>query len=396
MEIILAVEKEEEYQKLVYLMKCIEYMTDLKQKENFYRQIAMQFRELIDYKDSTLYADICLRLAKSSKKEYIQATYNDALLKKTKANKADDYKEAADLFKQIPGYKDADALALECDKISSIIMKKKSKRLFLEKFALTLSVIGLILLSRTSLVKYYMANVYMYVGSYPSAIERYEKLGAYRDSKERLIESRYLKAGEDAANKDYKAAAKEYAAIGDYKDSEKQLVSAQKNIIKSSKPGKKIKIGKHDWVILDVDDNKALLMKYSAVSERPFSSETANTTWENSTLREWLNSDFYNNSFSETERSNIQLTEVKNNDNMIYNTPGGKDTLDYIFILSIQEARDYSDLFPDFKSNTWLRSPGAYPNTAAFLSETGEVMDFGYIVTSNAFKVRPVMWYKLY
>lgn len=394
-EMILAIEKEEEYQKLIYLMKCIEFMTDFKQKTNFYRQTAMEFRELSNYKDSKLYADLCMQLVKKSKKDFKKITYNDAMLKKSKANKADDYKAAADVFRQVPGYKDADIMALECDKISSKIMNKEIKRLWIRKTIIVLSIIALIFLPRTSYARYYMANAYMYVGSYPSAIERYKKLASYKDSKERLIECRYLNASKDVANKNYKAAAKGYAAIGNYKDSEKQLVSVQQNIIRSSKLGGKIKIGKYDWIVLEVNDNKAFLMKNTSMNEMPFNTEAIETTWENSTLREWLNSDFFDNSFSDTEKANILLTDVKNSDNVTYNTPGGNDTSDYIFIFSIQEAKDYSYLFPEFKTNTWLRSSGAYPNTAAFLTENGVVMDYGYIVTCNNLKIRPVMWYLL-
>lgn len=122
---ILAIEKEEEYQKSLYLMKCIEFMTDFKQKTNFYRQTAAQFRGLLNYKDSEQYADLCMQLAKRSKKDFKKSTYNDAIIMKSRANNADAYKVTADLFRQVPGYKDADAMALECDKISSIIMNKE-------------------------------------------------------------------------------------------------------------------------------------------------------------------------------------------------------------------------------------------------------------------------------
>lgn len=391
----LSIKKEKEYQKLINLMKCFEYMTDFKQKSNFYKQTAMQFRELLNYKDSKLYVDLCMQLAKKSKKDYKKSTYDEAMLMKSKAYSANDYKAASDLFRKIPGYKDADALAMECDATGSTIMNKKLKKLWTRNIVIVLFVIALIFLPRTAHARYYMANTYMHVGSYPSAIERYKKLGAYKDSEERLKESHYLNATKEVENMNYKAAAKEYAAIGNYKDSERQLVLAQQNLIKSSKLGGKIKIGKYDWIILEVADDKAFLMKNTSINEMPFASEAIETTWENSALREWLNSDFYDNSFSDAEKANVALTEVKNSDNVIYNTSGGNDTSDFIFIFSIQEAKDYSYLFPDFKTNTWLRSPGAYPNTAAFLSENGMVMEYGYIVTSNDFKIRPVMWYNL-
>lgn len=387
--------KEFEYQRLLSLMKSYEYITDLKKRVKFYKRLSKQFGELANYEDSDKYAEQCLKLAKSAKKELKKTLYKEALLKKSEAVKAEDYIEAAEIFRKIPGYKDADDLALECDNIAGTMHNKAAKKHWIKKILIALAVVAIIIIPQTSYARYYMAKAFMHFGSYTKAIDVYEKLGTFKDSKARLIESRYLNANILAKDKKYKTAAGEYAKLGSYRDSESKLVLMQQKLIEKSKPGTKLKIGKYEWVILYKDDSKAFLMKYSSMNEMPYNSEAVDTTWESSSLREWLNSDFLNNSFSEAEKANIILSEVDNSDNPIYNTSGGNDTMDYIFILSAGEAREYSDLFPDFKTNTWLRSPGAYANTAAFLSENGDVMEHGYIVNSDSFKIRPVMWYKL-
>ena len=388
-------EKEQVYQKLLYLMECADFMTDYGKKADAYRQMASGFKRLKGYRQSADYTALCLDYAKQSKKQLKKSIYKSALQMKNDAKTARDYRSAAELFRKIPGYREADSMASECDKISDRMETKIIYRLWGKKLAVFLLAVLIILGLSTSHAKYYVANAYMQMGSYESAIEKYKKLGDYKDSRNRLLECRYLDAGKKAAEGHYKEAAQEYAAAGDYKDSAMQMVAAQQNMIKNSKPGKKVKIGKYDWIILDIRDDRVFLMKSSSMSKMPYHSEEGEITWEKTSLRQWLNAEFMEKSFAAAEKRNILLTEVKNNDNETYKTIGGSDTRDYVFLLSIQEAKEYGHLFPDFKTNTWLRSPGAYPDSAAFLSENGAVMEYGYKADNHEFMIRPVMWYKL-
>ena len=59
-----------------------------------------------------------------------------------------------------------------------------------------------------------------------------------------------------------------------------------------------------EWKVLDVQDGKALLLSKKALLYKPFS-ETENVTWENSTIRQWLNGVFYNEAFSDEEKQYI-------------------------------------------------------------------------------------------
>ena len=114
-----------------------------------------------------------------------------------------------------------------------------------------------------------------------------------------------------------------------------------------------IEFGGYDWYILDASDGKVLVLSVMALESRPYHKEYEFTTWAKSDMRRYLNGEFINR-FSEADRARIAETEVINNDNPWYdlNNPfyenypelkpiGGDDTVDHIFLLSIEEVVKY-------------------------------------------------------
>ena len=101
-----------------------------------------------------------------------------------------------------------------------------------------------------------------------------------------------------------------------------------------------------DWIVLDVRDGKALLLtKYclDAKAYHNYNKEKVDITWEDCTLRAWLNGAFLESSFTEYEKKAILLTDVDNSDaqgNSDWDKTGGNDTQDYVFLLSHHEAFD--------------------------------------------------------
>lgn len=84
------------------------------------------------------------------------------------------------------------------------------------------------------------------------------------------------------------------------------------------------------WRVLDIQDNKALLIAEQYISLRTYDDnligETSASPWiGDNNLRPWLNNDFLKKSFSEEERLRMALS----------------DTNDYVFCLSIDEAERY-------------------------------------------------------
>lgn len=164
------------------------------------------------------------------------------------------------------------------------------------------------------------------------------------------------------------------------------------------------------WDILDYssDKKRALVLCRNVVENIPYNEESEEITWENCTLRKWLNEDFYKNAFTDSERARIVLSKITNPDNDVYVTEGGNDTEDRLFLLSLQEIDKY---FPGgrqkvsakriritFDGNIacwWLRSPGFDSFDAATVGFEGDVLDLGLSVELNRLSVCPAFWINL-
>ncbi|MCR5846749.1 MAG: S-layer homology domain-containing protein [Lachnospiraceae bacterium] len=102
-----------------------------------------------------------------------------------------------------------------------------------------------------------------------------------------------------------------------------------------------------DWIVLSVENDRMLLISQYALDNVPYHTSYSDITWENSYIRNWLNDDFINTAFSEEERSIIPTVKLKNENNPRYDTPGGNDTEDKIFCLSVKDTETY---FGDYNS----------------------------------------------
>ena len=175
-----------------------------------------------------------------------------------------------------------------------------------------------------------------------------------------------------------------------------------------------------EWLVLDKQDNKALVISRYALDAKPYHDINEDTTWENCTLRAWLNNKFYRTAFNRSERSAVLLTPVDNSvDQGIYGTDNGNDTSDKIFLLSHAEAKKYfhSDsarrcqTTPYAESQAiytyhgivnerkeyawwWLRSLGSSNKWGGRVQDDGRI-DGDYYVDYAGFSVRPAMWIDL-
>lgn len=383
------------YQNTVSLMGSIQCMKICKEKADMYRQAANQFKNLADFNDSEAYAKECEQAAKQTEEELQKVVYKNAQDMMNSAKTALDYKMLAEEFRKIKGFKDADKLADQCDKLYNNIENKAARKKVTIFGVIVVCIILAIIGSTTKPAKFFMAKVYIAKGSYSSAIKIYQKLGDYKDSEQRIIDCHYKNGLSFEKKGSYIKSVKAFAAARNYKDSEAKKVEMEKQSILSHKAGDLVKVGNYRWRILDVKDNQALLMKKTALPGMAYNSTASDVTWEKSTLRQWLNTEFLKEAFTEKERNNIIHSKLVNEDNKAYGTDGGNDTQDYIFLLSISEAQKYKNLFPVFKNNSWLRSTGYNQQNAAFLSPDGLAMDYGYVTTSDKISVKPVLWFKL-
>lgn len=111
--------------------------------------------------------------------------------------------------------------------------------------------------------------------------------------------------------------------------------------------GDHIRIGNYKnqnitWTILEKKGNKYMVITDSIIEARPFA-DTVGVAWDESSLRYWLNVDFYSSFFTSTEQKLIQTTQVVNDVeyyNYHYNMQG-EDTYDKLFLLSDNETDKY-------------------------------------------------------
>lgn len=387
--------KGQTYKKLKRMMKAAKAMAICSSRVDLYKYLAKQFEKLNDYKNAQELAEKCRKKAKKTKKLIKQQIYETATNLKNKATKPEDYKLAAVEFRKTPGYLDADELAAECELLAAGLEKRLTVRRIIALSISVLLIASVYVFSRTPYVKYRLADFFAYTGSYDSAIKIYKGLKDYYDTDEKISEAQYKKGKRLMENGSYKDALKAMEAAGEYKDSNKLKADIEKLIIISSSVKDTVKLGKYDWLILEMDNDKALLMKKTSITGIPYNDSLNEVTWEESSLRKWLNSDYITDNFSAEEQENILLTDVENKANPLSGTEAGRNTGDYIFILSIEEALKYKDIMPESDHNIWLRSPGNSLNKAAFITSDKIIMENGYEVDSDKLAIRPVLWFSL-
>jgi hypothetical protein len=206
---------------------------------------------------------------------------------------------------------------------------------------------------------------------------------------------------------------------------EKEAKSLEKEENKSSvqlKEWELFDFGGYEWLVLDLKPNKALLLSKDCVEKRNYHVTYNNITWENCTLRQYLNAEFFCK-FTTIDQRKILTTSNYNPSNPWYGTNGGGTTDDKIFLLSLDEVVEYfgdhtaKEHLKNRPSNDrwlnsihfkkqiianigrtprlwWLRSPGIAVhatgvNTDGIVSVCGSRVDNGYG------GVRPAFWIDL-
>ena len=118
--------------------------------------------------------------------------------------------------------------------------------------------------------------------------------------------------------------------------------------------GDTITFDRYTWRVLDVQNDKALILTEHIVDQRPYHTRAGGVTWADCALRAYLNGAFLD-AFGKANRSRIIPVTNRNPDNPWYLSNGGEDTLDHIFLLSTQEA--VCEYFGDSSKNLEGRSP---------------------------------------
>ena len=328
---------------------------------------------------------------------------------------------------------------------------------------------------------HYNAAVKLYEeGSYEDAIAEFRALDGYKDSNQQIVkcqeaiqeeenEMTYNEALQCHKNGDIAQAVSLLGEIKEYKDASNlyDKYSAELKAEAVALMGKKIandvyaleegdtfEFGKYmqerdsekkqpiKWIVLEKGDGgySALLLSEEVLAHMPFNkSAKSGTTWENSSLRKWLNDDFLKSAFSKDEQKMIAKSYVSaEKNNKFPERDAGNDTEDKLYVLSIQEMQTYrpysnekgyetwfqpisqtdysygvlsnisgnmfherneelAPIYEDAEYTAWLRNPGrdentmTYADSADFDSSFSIIMDYGADAYNEAHGVQPVL-----
>ena len=97
-----------------------------------------------------------------------------------------------------------------------------------------------------------------------------------------------------------------------------------------------------EWLVLGRKENKALIISRYGLDAKAFNNESVGrTSWEECSLRSWLNNEFLKEAFTGDEQKLIAQTSIRNSSDRVWILPGGADTQDRIFLLSWNEANEF-------------------------------------------------------
>ncbi|MBO4556929.1 MAG: hypothetical protein J5706_09220 [Elusimicrobiales bacterium] len=201
-----------------------------------------------------------------------------------------------------------------------------------------------------------------------------------------------------------------------------------------------------EWEILEKkNDGTAIVLSSKVIDVKPYNTERKDITWAESSLRSWLNGEFYGKAFSPVEKDAIAETRLENKDNIgeftqelvdywkrwgvdvssllgqKWHTKGGEGTTDKIWLLSLDDMERYGRRFSTDASRVgkptqylakkynfctsdvckkngvvgnawwWLRSPGYNQIDAASVNDDGFVTANGDYVDNDSGGVRAAL-----
>lgn len=324
-----------------------------------------------------------------------------------------EYERIGEKLKSMNGYRDTTELAEKCQE--EVERLREEKRLEIErrtaakqrKEKRTVSVVAAVVaaaivagLVATYIIipdhEYNTAVALMNEADYIGAYELLDALDNYKDSTElkNSIENEYQMALFQSAEIGSEV------AFGTY-EQDNNNENGQEPI---------------EWIALEKNDDRLLLISKDILDCRQYHLDDTNTdiTWEDCSLRSWLNETFYDAAFSVEEQAMIKETTVMADKNPEYATNPGNNTVDKVFLLSITEVEKYfgtdeerqceatsyavaNGANEDYKGDYiwWLRSPGYSSNYAAYVDTSGYIEYYGDYVASNWNCVRPALWINL-
>lgn len=177
-----------------------------------------------------------------------------------------------------------------------------------------------------------------------------------------------------------------------------------------------------EWLVLSETNDKILVISKDTIISISYHDKIENITWDSSILRLYLNNVFYNMFLNDEEKSMVIPTILKNDGLNEFGFSNGKNTIDKVFVLNLDEYKKYfnddkeriskgtqygktiglqlSSTLPiadvPIENGTfyWARDVGYHESDVACVNWDGRINIYGYNCKSDGMGVRPCMWLK--
>lgn len=121
--------------------------------------------------------------------------------------------------------------------------------------------------------------------------------------------------------------------------------------VQNAKPGEIIPFGTYPqngegadatpikWRVLQNSGSELFILSEYILDCKRYHRDFVDITWHDADLRKWLNVEFYHAAFNDSEKQFIQTTHCTDNGE------GSADTEDKVFLLSVSEVKELTDIF---------------------------------------------------
>ena len=166
-----------------------------------------------------------------------------------------------------------------------------------------------------------------------------------------------------------------------------------------------------EWTVIEIQEDTALLLSNKILCAADFNSEKVdsegNLCWGNSSLREWMNGEFYEQAFNEEEKGKIRPMHI---------VGGGIESVDNVFLLSRMEYKRFAGTYREAEPSRYAYNQGleisAHQKSSYWLRTVAELEDYYTVkmidmvdwdgelgnkpmLDSKQYGVRPAIWISL-
>ena len=164
-----------------------------------------------------------------------------------------------------------------------------------------------------------------------------------------------------------------------------------------------------EWIVAAEDDEKQLLVSRYVIDVVNYHTDGQILSWRDCTLRTWLNTEFITRAFSPSEAERFLTSRRTKTKNIFYGMEDDPDCTDKVFLLSVEEAKQYlrttdrigsrptpyaeeKGVFTQEYGLWWIRTPGEKFGQQAYVHAAGGITYDGCYQQRGQVGIRPAVW----